>query len=607
VQLQTIFTSFTRLELVLIILFSLLFVFYLYKKIKPKQRGFSTGNEKLPAIKKSFEGYKEAILILSEKGEVLFSNKACADLLGLNEGFDREALEHATVLKVSGDSQVGVFDFLESYRLEADAAEELAVRAKIVQDESEIPIKLFLGRVEKPSLCYVVAFGDISMETEITTLRQRDNLTHLPNQSRAINDLGMVISKMHSHGKQFALILISLDDFTEIRAMLGYHQTDSLISRIAKELQHIAKSMDSNLYHMMRNNFLLIVPDTHTATEAKELVSGIKNRLQASFDYSNSGIPLTFSAGISFFPQSGNNVDVLIDCAYKALSEAKEHGGGYVIADEEGLFSKDKLYETEIYSEMQQALKNGEFELYYQPLISIENEEIMGAEALVRWNHPTRGMISPVVFIPIAEKTGLIVDIDKFVIGEAIKQQKRWEIFKFKSIQMSINLSLRDIESEEIVDFIAKSLLENKVAPELIKFEITENSAMVNAQVTQKEFGALKKLGVELALDDFGTGYSSFSYLKDFSLDTLKIDRSFVTDMANNSEHQKLVFAMIELGHNFDLKVTAEGIEDRITFDLLKSYGCDIAQGYYFSKPLPVFEFQELIRRNLGEKQNNKE
>jgi EAL domain-containing protein (putative c-di-GMP-specific phosphodiesterase class I) len=172
---------------------------------------------------------------------------------------------------------------------------------------------------------------------------------------------------------------------------------------------------------------------------------------------------------------------------------------------------------------------------------------------------------------------------------------------------MSINLSLRDIESEEIVDFIAKSLLENKVAPELIKFEITENSAMVNAQVTQKEFGALKKLGVELALDDFGTGYSSFSYLKDFSLDTLKIDRSFVTDMANNSEHQKLVFAMIELGHNFDLKVTAEGIEDRITFDLLKSYGCDIAQGYYFSKPLPVFEFQELIRRNLGEKQNNKE
>ncbi len=157
------------------------------------------------------------------------------------------------------------------------------------------------------------------------------------------------------------------------------------------------------------------------------------------------------------------------------------------------------------------------------------------------------------------------------------------------------------------MDFIAKALLEHKVAPEHIKFEITENSAMVNAEITRKEFDALKKLGVQLALDDFGTGYSSFSYLKDFSLDTLKIDRSFVTDMANNTEHQKLVSAMIDLGHNFDLQVTAEGIEDRRTFELLKSHGCDIAQGYYFSKPLPVFEFQKLIRRAKYEKQDKKE
>ena len=606
-QLQTILGFFTPLELLLIILFVILLLFSLFKRRRPRRKIFLSESGKVQSIKKSFEGYKGAILILSQRGELLFANKACADMLGLHEGFGRDELEQARVLKVAEESRLGIFDLLERYRQQAETSEELALRAKIVHSEEELPVKFFFGKIDKPSQCYIVAFSDISMEMEITALRQRDNLTHLPNQSRAINDLGMVISKMHSQGKTFALILIALDDFTEIRAMLGYHQTDSLISRIARELQHIAKGMESKLYHMMRNNFLLIAPDIETAAEAKELVGSIKSRLLASFNYSNSGIPITFSTGISFFPQSGSNVDVLIDCAYKALSEAKEHGGGYVVADEDGLFSKDKLYETEIYSEMQQALKNGEFELYFQPLISMEDEEVSGAEALIRWNHPERGIVSPVLFIPIAEKTGLILDIDKFVITEAIKQQKRWEIFKFKSIQMSINLTLRDIESEEIVDFIAKALSENKVAPDLVKFEITENIAMVNASVTKREFKALKKLGVQLALDDFGTGYSSFSYLKDFSLDTLKIDRSFVTDMVNNGEHQKLVYAMIELGHNFDLKVTAEGIEDRETFDMLKSFGCDIAQGYYFSKPLPVFEFQELIRRKPRSKETNKE
>ena len=601
---QTIFTFFTPLELALILALIALLLFYLYRKYMASRPEVFFGDKKLPAIRKSFENYRDAILLLSEKERVLFSNKACADMLNLQEGFGEEALGRANMLKVPGRGNIKILDLLKSYRHQEGKPKELTLNVDIVQEGSEVPAKLFLGRIEKPLPCYIVSIADISREMDVTALRQRDHLTKLPNQVRAINDLGMTISKMHSQRKSFALILLSLDNFTEIRAMLGYQQTDNLINRIARELKHFSKGMDSELYHMMRNNFLLVVPEIDRGAEAKEVVGKIKKRLKASFDYSGSRMPLTFSTGISFFPQSGSSVDALIDSAYKALSEAKEYGNGYIMVDEDGHFSKDKLNEIKLYEEIQLALKNGEFEIYYQPLVSIENELITGAEALIRWNHPKKGMISPAAFIPLAEKTGFIAEIGRFVIEKAIKQQKRWEIFKFRKIQVSINLSLREIESAKVVEFIGQTLVRHQVAPNLVKFEITENSAMVNPETTKSEFQELKNLGVHLALDDFGTGYSSFSYLKDFSLDTLKIDLSFVRDMKYNSEHRKIVYAMIDLGHNFGLSVTAEGIEDEETYKLLKSYGCDTAQGYYFSKPLPVFEFQELIRRQTDEKTN---
>ncbi|MBL0720981.1 MAG: EAL domain-containing protein, partial [Sulfurovum sp.] len=234
---------------------------------------------------------------------------------------------------------------------------------------------------------------------------------------------------------------------------------------------------------------------------------------------------------------------------------------------------------------------------YYQPYIDMNSGTIEGAEALIRWKHPDRGLISPIEFIPLAEKTGFIIELGKFVIEEAIKQQKKWELFDFHKLPIAINLSLREIETGDMVDFVEQLLKKYQINPALLNFEITENIGMVNAEVAKKEFLALKKLGVSLALDDFGTGYASFSYLKDFPLDILKIDLTFISNIIANEEHQKIVKAMINLGHNFNLKVIAKGIEDKETHDLIQSYKCDMAQGYYFSKPLPVFEFQELIRK----------
>ena len=603
----------TPLEIVLFTLLVLFFLFYFFKIFWPKNLKFSTKYSKIlknrsrtSKIKKRSETYQEGILIIADSGEVLFSNKSCAKMLGLKQGFDAQVLNSAVVLKVSREKKINLYDFLKTYLNQVDDTKEFTIGALLVKPDREISVKILLGVISHPEPCYIIAMSDLSKELEVSDFRQKDILTKLPNQNRAVQDIGMLISKMHAQERHFALLLISIDSFTELRAMLGYQKTDRLISRISEHLQYIIKGLDGTIYHMMRNNFLLQIPDIITGEEARRTVTKIKNSLKELFDYSGYTMPLTFSTGISLFPESGTDVDILLDSAYKALSKAKEQGNGYLVVENKGLFSKNKQYEAELYSEMKDALKSREFELYYQPLVNMENDLVCGAEALIRWNHPTRGLVSPAEFIPIAEKTGLIVELDRFVISEAIKQQKKWEIFKFNKLRVSINLSLREIETGVVVDFIAETLTRHQVSPALVKFEITENAAMINPEATIREFEILKKLGVQLALDDFGTGYSSFSYLKDFSLDTLKIDRSFVMDMVSNVEHQKIVRAMIGLGHNFDLQVTAEGIEDKATYGLLKEYGCDIAQGYYFSKPLPVFEFQELIRCSMSEKPSEK-
>ncbi|MEA3454905.1 MAG: bifunctional diguanylate cyclase/phosphodiesterase [Campylobacterota bacterium] len=606
------YLSFTATPLIVIFLLfaaSLFLLYAIYKKLRSgssKYSKFSRNLTQTSKTRKSSENYSEGILIIEESGEVLFSNKSSAEMLGIEQGFDAKALSAAVVMEVGKGDLINLYDFLEIYQDQVSSANEYVVRGRIVKPEEELSIKIFLGSGAHPSPCYIIAMSNLSMEQEISSFRYKDMLTRLPNQNRAIYDIGTEISKMQAEERCFALMLVSIDNFTELRAMLGYQKTDNLISKISDHLQYIIKGMDGKIYHMMRNNFLLQVLDIDKEEETRAIVKKIENSLTELFDYSGSRLPLTFSTGISFFPKSGTNVDILIDSAYKALSEAKKQGNGYTVADKEGLFSKDKLYEAELYNQMQDALKNGEFELYYQPLIAMANDLVWGAEALIRWNHPVRGMVSPAEFIPFAEKTGLIVELGRFVIDEAIKQQKKWEIFKFNKIQVSINLSFREIETGEVVDFISKTLTRHQVSPALVKFEITENAAMLDPEGIVREFERLKSMGVQLALDDFGTGYSSFAYLKDFSLDTLKIDQSFVTDMVHNSEHQKIVLAMIGLGHNFDLQITAEGIEDEATYNMLKEFGCDIAQGYYFSKPLPVFEFQELIRRNKSKKASEK-
>ncbi|HFQ61281.1 MAG TPA: GGDEF domain-containing protein, partial [Epsilonproteobacteria bacterium] len=323
-------------------------------------------------------------------------------------------------------------------------------------------------------------------------------------------------------------------------------------------------------------------------------IDDIQKQLASFYKMQDVKLHLTASVGISIYPDSGTTRD-LLDKAYKALSQAQGYGDGRIqIYEAEALVHDyDELL---LHNEMHQAVEKNQFEVYYQPIIESYEKEVVSAEALIRWNHPKYGLISPDIFIPIMEKTGFIVELGKFVLEEVLKQQKRWELFKFKKIDVAINITLFEIDTKDFVENVAKQIQHHQVNPSLIKFEITEGSAMISEESTQKQFWNLKKLGVGISLDDFGTGYTSFIYLKKFPADILKIDKTLIDYILTNKEDQRIVKAMIELGHNLGMKVVAEGIENDRMSELLTSYGCDLLQGYYFGKPLPVFEFQKLLR-----------
>ena len=573
----------------------LILLFIMYKKSK-LENGL---NRKIKILERSSEYSEDGLLVITKTQELITFNDMAKQLFVL---YNKE-LAKAVILKMSDGKMESINSLIKANRERLEHLKSFSIEATLLKKRKEIAVRLSFEAyfISEKSSEYdiIVIIRDISQELLVTKHRHRDLLTNLPNQSQAMLDIGVFMNKMNTTGKKFGLVLLEIDHFSDIRAILGHRSTDVLIGKIVESLRYFAREIDSSVYQMTKNNFLLLIPDITKEDEVKQIIKTIRDDLSTLLDSEVTHVDLTFSTGVSFFPISGNGVDMLIDNAYKALAKAEEKGNGHIVIDYEMSLDRTNNSELHLFTQMNNAIKDNQFELYYQPYIDMNSGAIQGAEALIRWRHPDKGLISPMEFIPLAEKTGFIIELGKFVVEEAIKQQKKWELFEFHELPIAINLSLREIETGGMVDFVKKLLNKYQINPALIKFEITESVGMVNTDVAKKEFLALKKLGVSLALDDFGTGYASFSYLQDFPLDTLKIDLAFISNIVENQEHQKIVKAMVNLGHNFGLKVIAKGIEDKATHDLIQSYKCDMAQGYYFSKPLPVFEFQELIRKEL--------
>jgi len=584
------------------IIFLALLVFFvcIYLITKEKKKLQKLVDSKVKIFQKAFDISEDAILILSDKNKVIYANKSMVQLFGLQEGFMFKPLAYMPKVKVKKD-WIELDAFIQNiHEVSEDKMQSFPQSSLLVNDKDSksVPVNLYIDSSSlgnKDALwCNILSIHNLSKEKKRVSAAYRHKLTHLPNQSQALIDINALYAKIHLNDKKLALVLLNIDNFSPLRAIIGYEQADVILIKFAKYLEQLSKESSFSVYHTFHNNFLLTVPNVESSDEIIMLSKQIQEQLVSFYKMEDVRLHLTASIGISIYPESGSTLN-LLDNAYKALTESEKSGYGRISVYKADA-KKHDYDELTLHNGIHEAIERNEFEVYYQPIIEVKTLEIVAAEALMRWKHPKYGLIPPDVFIPIMEKTGFIVKLGQFVLEEVLKQQKRWELFKFKQIEVSINMSLLEIETEGFVENVAQQLVKHQVHPELIKFEITEGAAMRNEEYVDKQLLLLKNLGVAIALDDFGTGYTSFSYLKKFPADVLKIDKTLVDYILVNQEDQRIVKAMIELGHNLGMKIVVEGIENERMLQMIASYGCDYMQGYYFSKPVPVFEFQKLLR-----------
>jgi diguanylate cyclase (GGDEF)-like protein/PAS domain S-box-containing protein len=420
-----------------------------------------------------------------------------------------------------------------------------------------------------------------------------DALTDLPNRFLSLDRLSQLISEAERNSELVAVLFLDLDDFKKINDTLGHDIGDKLLVEAAARLQNEIRSGDT-VGRLGGDEFIVLLGGLTDASDASPVVENLLNRFRDSFRIDGRELVLTASIGIAIFPDDGSTSSELLRNADSAMYYSKDDGRNtysyFTKAMNQNVSRRLALEE-----QMHGALDRGEFQLFYQPKINIANSKIVGVEALLRWHNPTLGEISPDEFISIAEQTGLIVPIGEFVLTEALTMTPYWQNECGGSFTVAVNLSPRQFRDPNLVPFIERSLSESGIMNKTLELEITEGVLMSGHGYIAKALKNINTLGINIAMDDFGTGYSSLSYLRKYPFDVLKIDRSFVNDITVDKADRELVNAAIAMAHSLGLKVVAEGVETEEQLALLADQGCDIAQGYLFSKPVPADKISEMI------------
>ena len=441
-----------------------------------------------------------------------------------------------------------------------------------------------------------VTFNDMmdgisEREEKIAYQSLHDTLTGLPNRRQFENRLHELLG---AHGDQkdyvFSVLLIAIERFSEINNTLGHDNGDLLIKQIGSRLQNDVKQSDL-LARLASDEFVILLP-TIGCDDASLIGQRILDSFEQPFGTEGVNIDVSARIGIAAFPQHGSDPKTLLQRADIAVYEAMANKQHVAVYD----FEQDphKPERLSMMGELRKGLEQGEFEFYYQPKVDISTGKVTAVEALIRWIHPEHGFMPPDDFIPLAEQTGHVQKLTEWALREGFHQCRKW-LDAGDRIRMGINLSARDLTNRSLPVMVQELLTEFDLPPELIILEITESAVMEDPQRALSVLNSLKNMGVSLAIDDYGIGYSSLSYLKKLPVSEIKVDKSFVMDLATNAEDEILVRSTIDLGHNLGLKVTAEGVEDIESLDKLAGFGCETAQGYHISKPLPASAFEEFM------------
>ncbi|MEG4368117.1 EAL domain-containing protein [Microcoleus sp. B4b_D2] len=440
------------------------------------------------------------------------------------------------------------------------------------------------------------------VEAMIRHQASHDPLTGLPNRLLFNERLSLALASAHQNGEMLAVIFLDLDRFKNVNDTLGHPVGDLLLQSVSRRLTNCLRVGDS-MARWGGDEFTVLLYNINTPEEATKICQLIIQSLSTPFDFEGLELYIKASLGIALAPYDGEDAETLLKNADAAMYKAKQKGRNNYQFYTQAIGSKvseDLNLENHLYK----ALKNSEFVLHYQPQINLNTGKIVGMEALIRWQHPERGLIPPDRFIPLAEETGLICQIDEWVMRTACLQNRAWQLLGLPPMRIAVNLSARQFLQPHTVQTIAEILSETKLNPEYLEIEITESIAMTDVSFTVSVLQQLQDMGINISLDDFGTGYSSLWSLKNFPLNNLKIDKSFVADLVTGSSGATIVKLAIALGQGLNLQVIAEGVETAEQLAFLHSHQCDMGQGYFFSKPIPAAAITQLCLENQsGNKQ----
>ncbi|HSE19962.1 MAG TPA: EAL domain-containing protein [Pyrinomonadaceae bacterium] len=490
----------------------------------------------------------------------------------------------------------------EHHRLDEEAFEKLMAFGACAPFEKDFlthdgtPLPVLFGAVmhDEEIACFVVDLSQNKQTQEkLNHLAYHDALTDLPNQVLFKDRLKQAIALSRRNDQMQAVLLLNLDRFKTINDSLGYTAGDRLLQSVAQRLTSCVRESDT-VARFGGDEFAVLLTQIPRTQDAANVARAIKQALDQAFLFEDQEIFVSSSIGISMYPQDGRDTAGLLKTAGVALDRAKVQGGNNFHFYTAGGTTR-ALKQLVLESNIRPGLERSEFFVQYQPQVDVRGFQLVGMEALVRWQHPGLGLLYPSEFVSIAEETGLIISLGDFVMRTACAQNKTWQDKGLKAMRLSVNFSARQFQQPTFITDVAHILKETNLDPRWLELELTESSIMKDPEEAIEKLHELKLMGISVAIDDFGTGYSSLNYLKRFPIDTLKIDKTFVSDVCKDPHDTAIVRAIINLGHALDLTVVAEGVETKEQLQYLSALECDVVQGFLFSKALSAKAFEELL------------
>ena len=569
----------------------------LFQTISERNRELRASGETIRLNSRVIEATANGIMItdlLKPGNPILYVNPAFERITGFAA---TEVVGRSPSFLLGTDTgQLGVAEIKAAIR---ERREGVAVLRNYRKDGSLFWNELSIAPVRDASgwaTHFVGAINDITerkqYEEQLERQNNQDALTGVASRNLLRDRTGQAIAFATRHGRAVALLFLDLDDFRRINDSLGHGIGDAILCAIAERIAGCVRERDT-LARLGGDEFVILLTDMASLQDTPLMVSRILRAIDRPVPVENREISVTASIGVSVFPQDGDDYDTLLRNAEAAMYTAKQAGRNtfrFYTAD----MNEEALRRLNLESGLRKALARDELLLHYQPLVSVEDARIADVEALLRWRGGDGRLISPADFIPLAEETGLIVAIGEWVLQTACRQARRWQQTG-RELRVAVNLSARQFRDRNLTEIVRRCLADSGLPPRLLKLEITESAVMENAEEAAGVLAELKALGVGLSVDDFGTGYSSLAYLRRFPIDQLKIDRSFVQDVTRHPDSAAIVQSIIGLARSLRLQTVAEGVETSEQRDFLREAGCDLMQGYLFSRPLPPEELRVLL------------